>query len=126
MLINGISEVKTTAATLRTGYNKQVGKSMVMDTQEGFCALFAPLILQRYALAARDHVKGRSGHPLKTRSIDQYIQRIGNALVHHTLFVNTIDTPRRGIHQGDMGKIKRWQIFIMKSWALTSIRIVGF
>ena len=73
MLFDGIGEIKATASALRARNQKQIRKALTVQSKERFCAFLLPLIAQRAAFPANDHIEGRGCHPLKACRVNQDI-----------------------------------------------------
>ncbi len=86
--VDRIGEVEAAAAALRTGDDEQVRKAVAVQAEKRLRAFRLPLLLQRAAVATGDHVERRRRHPLEAGRVDQHVERIFDAVVHHASFVD--------------------------------------
>ena len=84
-----------------------------------------PLALQRLAAATGDHVERRRRHPLKAGRIDQHVERVFDAVVHHAVLVDPAHAVRRGIDEVHVRQVEARQVFVVERRALAAVRVVG-
>jgi len=76
------------------------------DAEEGAGAARLPLLAQRHAVTAFDHVERRRRHPLEAGRVDQHIERIFDAVVHHAFLVDAAHAVRCGVDEMDVRQVE--------------------
>ena len=123
--VDGVGEVEAAAATLRSGDDEQVREALTVQSKESTGALGLPLLAERTAVAADDHVKRRGRHPLEAGGVDQDVERIFLAVVHDPASIDLADAHRGGVNQVHVGFVERGQVLVVEGRTLAPIGVVG-
>src|SRR3954452_1866177 len=114
MALQAAGEVELRTAALRAGHNEQVRETIGVKPQKRADAAFLPLLPQRLAITANNHIEATCCHPLKASRVNQDVEWIFNAVMHHAVFRNLLHAQRRGVDQVHVWQVEGWQVFVME------------
>ncbi len=125
VLVDGVGEVEAPAAALRSRHDEQVGEPVAVQSEERLGALPAPLVAQGDAAAPHHHVERGRRHPLEAGGVDQDVEGVLGALVHHAALVDALHAAGRRVHQVHVGQVEGRQVLVVEGRPLAAVGVVG-
>ena len=120
-----VGEVEAATTALRARDDEQVREALAVQAEEGLRAFLLPLPLQRAAVAPGDHVERGGRHPLEAGGVDQHVERVLHAVVHHAALVDLAHADGRGVHEVHVRQVERGQVLVVEGRALAAVGVEG-
>ncbi|CAB4886351.1 unannotated protein [freshwater metagenome] len=124
MRLDGVREVEGAATALRAGHDEQVREAVAVQAEERACAPVLPLLAEGLPTPPSDHVERRGCHPLEACRVDEHVQVVLGAVVHHTALVDLLDPHRGNVHKRHVRLVEAREVLVVERWPLAAVRVV--